>query len=49
LEKKSGKVVLCLAQIGQAKPGHVDGFMAALAWPGDLKSAKPSGRGFSVS
>jgi hypothetical protein len=32
-------------QIGQAKPGHEDGFMTALAWLGVLKSqskaAKP--------
>ena len=33
-------VVLCLAQpedVSQAKPGQVDGFMMALAWPGVLK------------
>jgi len=25
-------------KLGQARPGHDDGFMAALAWPGVLKS-----------
>ena len=34
-------VVLCLARpeaMSRAKPGQVDGFMTALAWPGVLKS-----------
>jgi len=34
-------MVMCLAQpeaVSQAKLGHDDGFMVALAWPGVLKS-----------
>jgi hypothetical protein len=37
----SFRIVLCLARpeaVSQAKPGQVDGFMTALAWPGVLKS-----------